>query len=175
MDVTWIPLGYDQWPFQEPRKIGGIYHIEGLCKGYVYGIYPKIWLYLVQCLQFRYLKWPLTTWEFDQSTDWISCGCEENVLGFSLDISTTDDPRLHQITFFMGRFCAMGWSMILFKPWDLCHKCSCDVPPSLEIFFEIWQKLHWFHRKPIHRSDWDLAGANALLHLRAEPTNLFSP
>ena len=32
---------YRRWPFQEPIKIGGTYHISGLRKGYVRGYIPK--------------------------------------------------------------------------------------------------------------------------------------
>ena len=41
-------------------QIGGTYHFQGLCKGYVVrGYTPKIWPYMVQYLHFRILEFPL--------------------------------------------------------------------------------------------------------------------
>ena len=46
-------------------QIGGIYHIYGLCKGYVGGYSSKIWPYLVQYLLFRILEFPFTWYRFN--------------------------------------------------------------------------------------------------------------
>jgi hypothetical protein len=47
-----------QWPFQEPNlEVPTIY--RPLVRAMQGDIPPKIWLYMVQYPQFRYLKWPL--------------------------------------------------------------------------------------------------------------------
>ena len=62
-NLVYLPSFPLQWPFQELKlEMPTLY---GLCRGYVRGYTPEIWLYMVQYLQLRYLKWPLNSciWE----------------------------------------------------------------------------------------------------------------
>ena len=94
-------------------QIGGTYHIQGLCKGYVRGYTPKIWPYMVQYLRFRILEFPLK--------DYVS-NCWTKGL---------DDAKVYPMVIQDDWMMQGGTTMVPpWHPWNLHLGCvlTCGIP-----------------------------------------------